>query len=540
MREGREVFEKGATVASEKEPLHVRVATQLKSRIEAAGGDHLPTFAELSREFGVSLKTVSMAVHLLRDEGIVDITQGAAVVIRGRVEAGTGANEKPWGWESTAGRLYRKLAQAIESGTYRSGENLPKVKYFTVSEKATERTVCAAFAMLRRDNLVHRRGKHWVVGPSAEVFRGAPALRASGSSSPVILIVTPEYSYWREFFREHLRVFVAEFLACLRHHDVEFMVVQTDEPGSSLARYHPTGEKQIADTVAGLGSRYQGVYVHSTLAWLPEIEHWIRWLLQFGKPVVWFDYDDSAPSLDKRALDSERYFRLYGNIASAVDLAIRSLCVQGHRRIGIAQHGPYSDHEWSVRRVGLLRSAGQKREPPVSVEVQQAREEFWSGYEDLVKEVIFDDIVFRYADTIDAGLKRASPSMSANARRRAVRSALLDASPCLANLVSHGCTAIVALNQFMAVNTLYWLRLVGLDVPADISLVSFDNVGPLVNHPISTVDFGFANLGYQAAHIFIGDIPMRTDKWGNIASRPQLINRGSLGAPRKRPLRFVR
>ncbi len=528
-------------MAGAKQYLFRRVAEQLRAETETFRGEHLPTLPDLARRYGVSLHTISRAVHLLRDEGIVDVAQGRAVSIRktprDNYDDGEGGIA---GWESRSHQLYRAIRHAIESGTYRSGEPLPKIRYFTVTNKATERTVSDALKILEKRNLIHKSGKRWIVGPPSEASTGSTGEKARGLTSPVILIVVPNYERWRDFFKEHLRVFVAEFLAGLRHHDVQFLVVHAEETDTSFPRLPHAGRKQIAAAITNLGNRYRGAFLPSEHRVFPEIQEWVNWLLQFGKPVMWFDYDDSVPMLDRRVIDNERYFRLYCTIDSAVEVALRTLAELGHTHIGVPQHGPYGDDPWSAKRVESIQRVGARLTPSLRIDVEHRHERLWDDYDDLVKADRIDDILFRHAGMLERRLKADDAEMSPNRRRREVRAALIEAIPSLAGLVSNGCTAILALNQFMGVNTLSWLAYVGIDVPEDISILSFDNIYPLVNVPISTVDFGFGNLGYQAAHVFIGDIPLRADKLGNIGSRPQLLSRGSLGPPRKRQIRFTR
>jgi DNA-binding LacI/PurR family transcriptional regulator len=72
---------------------------------------------------------------------------------------------------------------------------------------------------------------------------------------------------------------------------------------------------------------------------------------------------------------------------------------------------------------------------------------------------------------------------------------------------------------------------VGLSVPRDVSIISFDNSVECRNFPVSTIDFGFSRLGYRAAHVFIGDIPVKADRYGNVPGICTLVDRGSIGKP---------
>jgi DNA-binding transcriptional regulator YhcF (GntR family) len=513
--------------------LHLKIAARLKADIAALQWDKLPTLRALHERYGVSLNTMSAALHELSDQGVLDVVHGRGTAVRRADDVKSEAGGTGAKGDSSTSRLCARIRRSIEDGTYRAGDFLPKQKYFVVTEKVTDATVCRALALLGGRNLLHKKGKRWVVGPSPRYVPGAPSIQPAGPSSPVILILVPDYERWREFFVKHLRLFGLEFFAALRRHDVQFVVVQAEEMVSLLPHYHPVGRRQILKTIDELGKRYQGVFVYSAFRAFADIQDWIAWLLQFGKPVVWFDYDNSAPSMDRGAIGNERYFRLYSSIDAAVALAIDALKRYGHSGVGVAMHGPYVREGWSMRRIEAIRSATTRNAIGLSVEsVENGLEKIWPAYGELREDDRFDDAVLRYANDIESVLREAHPRMSPNRRRRALRDELVRSVPSLASLVEKGCTAVVTLNQYMGVNTLYWLKLVGLEPPRDMSLISFDNIPSLANHPISTVDFGLANLGYQAAHLFIGDIPVRADRLGNMGSEPTFIDRGSIGPPR--------
>ena len=100
-------------------------------------------------------------------------------------------------------------------------------------------------------------------------------------------------------------------------------------------------------------------------------------------------------------------------------------------------------------------------------------------------------------------------------------------------------TAFIAPNDAFAQEYFFWFSSLGIKIPEDISIVSFDNNLDTHLLPLSTVDFGFQRLGYQAAHLFIGDIGITADSGGTIISRSELIDRGSIAAPRKEPLNLA-
>jgi len=71
--------------------LHDQVAAAIRRAIadgEAAQGERLPPAIDLARELGVNKNTVIRALHLLRDEGLLDFTRGRGVRIVGTPERG--------------------------------------------------------------------------------------------------------------------------------------------------------------------------------------------------------------------------------------------------------------------------------------------------------------------------------------------------------------------------------------------------------------------------------------------------------------------
>jgi GntR family transcriptional regulator len=72
-------------------PLHDQVASEIRRAIadsEAAPGERLPLAKDLAAVLGVNKNTVLRALHLLRDEGLLDFTRGRGVTVSGSPERG--------------------------------------------------------------------------------------------------------------------------------------------------------------------------------------------------------------------------------------------------------------------------------------------------------------------------------------------------------------------------------------------------------------------------------------------------------------------
>jgi DNA-binding LacI/PurR family transcriptional regulator len=73
-----------------------------------------------------------------------------------------------------------------------------------------------------------------------------------------------------------------------------------------------------------------------------------------------------------------------------------------------------------------------------------------------------------------------------------------------------------------------WLRLQHIDIPSRMALISFDNSRLVHPLPITSVDFGFGDLGYAAFHALMGDIPVDIGRGRRRPARAFVVHRGSL------------
>jgi GntR family transcriptional regulator len=74
---------------SESLPLHDQVAAEIRRAIaegEAGPGERLPLAKDLAAVLGVNKNTIIRALHILRDEGLLDFTRGRGVTVAGTPE----------------------------------------------------------------------------------------------------------------------------------------------------------------------------------------------------------------------------------------------------------------------------------------------------------------------------------------------------------------------------------------------------------------------------------------------------------------------
>jgi GntR family transcriptional regulator len=71
--------------------LHDQVAAEIRRAIaegEAGPGDRLPLAKDLAAVLGVNKNTVLRAMHILRDEGLLEFTRGRGITVAGTPEQG--------------------------------------------------------------------------------------------------------------------------------------------------------------------------------------------------------------------------------------------------------------------------------------------------------------------------------------------------------------------------------------------------------------------------------------------------------------------
>src|SRR6202167_3849768 len=71
--------------------LHAQVAAEIRRAIadgEAGPGDRLPLVKDIAAVLGVNKNTVLRAMHILRDEGLLESTRGRGITVLGTPQKG--------------------------------------------------------------------------------------------------------------------------------------------------------------------------------------------------------------------------------------------------------------------------------------------------------------------------------------------------------------------------------------------------------------------------------------------------------------------
>ena len=92
-------------------PLHDQVAAEIRRAIadgEAGPGDRIPQAKDLAAVLGVNTNTVLRALRVLRDEGLVELGRGRAIIVSGTPERGAVVTQLKEFLEFAAAQGYRR------------------------------------------------------------------------------------------------------------------------------------------------------------------------------------------------------------------------------------------------------------------------------------------------------------------------------------------------------------------------------------------------------------------------------------------------
>ncbi len=83
---------------SEAVPLHDQVAAEIRRAIaegEAGPGERLPLAKDMAAVLGVNKNTVLRALHLLREEGLLEFRRGRGITVAGTPEQSAVVKQRP-------------------------------------------------------------------------------------------------------------------------------------------------------------------------------------------------------------------------------------------------------------------------------------------------------------------------------------------------------------------------------------------------------------------------------------------------------------
>jgi hypothetical protein len=309
-----------------------------------------------------------------------------------------------------------------------------------------------------------------------------------------------------------------------------------------------------------LGERYRGTLIAASLADIPKLHEWVDGCIALGRPVVWFDRYDNEKL--KKPVEHKLFLRCHFDEEAALRLAIDFLAQLGHRKAGYGY--PFRWGSWErVRGERLQRLA-----PTVCSDfefvVPPALERLAPRMDTpRMREVV--DRFMRESSPVQEAIEHFLENLGAVEKLMKPRGIGIDSESTATRIISlfrfavsggrdllgdiaseaqihylyftplflhlmqePDLHAVVAPNDAMARDLLRWITGAGKPLGRELSLLSFDNYWALQPLSVTTIDFGFDNLGYAAFHFLQGDIPVRQSPAGHVPARPHVVRRGSV------------
>ena len=485
-----------------------KIAEELESFLLNNADFDPQSVSYLADKWGVSYPTMRKAAHLVAKKGIVAIHAGKRLA-RASVAGAAADDRAP---AVSADRLFSRIRDRIADGTYALGGILPKQQHFVLGEKLSPFTVSRAYRRIEQSGMVHREGRRFIVGPRKDRDRRARA----DEEGPVVLFVVPWLSTLGASMNTPFNMaLLAPVNAVLLGHGIRLHPAAMNRVEGQW--YALTcGLAEVQTEIRRLGKRYAGTMIWSVAPQLALLRQWIESLVAYDKPVAFLDPASIGGGLMRKGLaNKRRYFRLHLDEDSAIRLALRSLIDNGHRDIGL--HA-FERYDWSQRRADAVRRIAAQLPGPPRIHAATPAEEVWFVRTEPSLAGVINEV------SIQCGISDILENTEAFRKQLSRRTGSLAGL-----LADKKVTAILSMNDEMAREHFFWLTVMGLTVGRDISLLSFDNLPDSAFYPISTIDFGLSRLGNLAAHIIIGDTPVRADRNGNIPALCRLIDRGSVG-----------
>jgi DNA-binding transcriptional regulator YhcF (GntR family) len=492
-------------------PIYRELAKRIeKDFLQGNPSPRLPAIRSLAGHYGVAYRTAWSACRHLASWQKTPVSNAAPA-----------ARLKPAQRSGDAVRaLADRVAKAIRNGDFHTRDPLPKFDYFVLTHRVTHKTVAGAFGILRKDGLIHKKGKSWIVGPSPA--QNSRTSNGGAEKSPVILWVVRDHHSWYYTFND---VLLTPFVSALRsettRRGIRLAMVLRMRPEEGTP-YMPCGMDEARSFIRRMGNRYLGAVMHEHSIDKGDCRRWVHALsLNGSRPVVFFDSADMNPAYTRSRLDLHKtYYRCFFDEPAAIRLALEHLAGFGHQTVGF----PISDNPkylWARNRYDLAKRIAATI-PGLRLIRTVHNEPFWHSIDLTI-----------HRPSVSAFTKELTRYTLHSSRKAArdMQNTIIQRTKSMKELLDNGMTALVSMNDLMAFEHCWWCRAAGIDIPRRLSQISFDNIPQADGMPVTTIDFGFSRLGYLTAHAVIGDIRVSADREGNIGGIPLLVDRGSVAAP---------
>ncbi len=498
------------------------------------------TVSEICERFGASRRTVLRSLSLLRDCGVMDMGAGRKLRFAKPTDKSRSTSGNSGKTDTTASRRLAELIRSrIEEGAYLRGTALPKSLSFCVSNHISSHTVGRAMLLLEKEKLIRKEGKRWMVG--------SPLPQPGTTYKPaVVCVIQQTPNALGELFSDPIwSRFAGVFSDEALRHGVQMQPVILDSTVSFSGAV--TGRRAFVRHLHRLGDRCIGTLVlpPRERMYASQVVEWINLAAEHTRRVVWSATNLEWTSIKQKVSRHDNVrLALFGDWPfegrpGKVGLALETLVGAGHRSILYVDTFGVRER-WMTDRIMHLRNYMETLELDIDLKISISSAPFLEKADQTEiaaiatfladRKIGFAEKLLRSMSTDGGGIERLS---------EVEREIMQDAGILMPLLGETGITAIIAPNDMRARRYYNFFSAVGIEIPDDLSMISFDDAPFLKPFPISSIDFGMANLGHKALHVLLGDIPVKA-VGGVLTAVPGINHYGSIALPRRNDSLFPR
>lgn len=485
----------------------------------------------ISHKYDVAKETALRALRILRECGLVDMrrrgTPSFCKPITNRLQASS--QNKRINSLPAAQVLAEKILNHIGDGTYHRGFALPKTTFFCRKYGVSSHTVAGALRKLADDGYIRKSGIKWIVGNTFEV-------RHSPIRSRVLCVVQENPDSFGDLLSDPIWARFAEsFIAEAESCGIEMRHVLFDSNAAHGGLI--SGMREYSRFVNESGETYLGTLVIPPRS-RRNTRHMIQWIHNAAtrrtEPVIhlctsldWVQIENATRTLRNVRLAVYGDWKDSSLEYSSTGLVVEVLEKLGHTNaLFIDTVAGREDREWIESRLMNLRKWADIRKRVRVHAVLQTTED-----------ASRHNSVFLHDRSVTAPVKMGLSVHSENSdRSEALQSANCDhrchTEVLERSLRTYQPTVIIAPNDIRARRYYHICNQLGIRIPHDISLLSFDNAPFIRPFSISSIDFGMHSLGFKALHCIFRDLRIEHLE-GRIWAKPRINHYGSLASPGK-------
>lgn len=482
-----------------------RLREWLEAQLDALSpGAALPTSTELSRRFGLSVRTINTVMKPYMAGGRIVRIRGRGTFIAGGDPTAPPDTAPP---RSSAERIADAVKESISTGDLKFGDQLPPVTFMSRQFHVTPSTVTAAYRTLARERYAVRIGRSYWIG-------GFKNLVSLDLHKQVLLLHGEADTFSRAFARDlyttaYLRMEreLAGLGYALRVVDMHNRDAQQslsgDIPpyGIVLYRHDATRIAEAEPLLHRLTARPRAEHVR-----IPLLLD-----MRFGR-------------LDHPLPDAHILHR--GNLSTAAGKTVAAYVAQKrYRSVVFFADEDLDDtekHFWNFVRCLKVRIELANLDAAVA-----ARFCITPSRSGLSPAAFIDAEAvanLRYGEHYLEALLGKYRQLTLDAIREAID--IADTTPRTYTAYRDADLWVFA-SMGRAADALEWCRVQRIAVPKRLSILSLENDAAHFGAGISCADIDWENVGYLMAHAIVGDIPIARTRRGYIRCGARVIGRGT-------------